>query len=79
MLRTLSKQLRAEEVMGATADDRLMENSRRRKAHWVEPTIVVEVFHQSLGGQGLLRHPSLKTIRVDKTPKSLASEAAKRG
>jgi bifunctional non-homologous end joining protein LigD len=33
MLRTLSKQLRAEEVMGATADDRLMENSTRRKAH----------------------------------------------
>jgi bifunctional non-homologous end joining protein LigD len=55
-----------------------MEKSTRRKAHWVEPTIVTEVFHQGLGGQSLLRHPALKTLRADKTPKSLIAEAKKR-
>lgn len=75
LLRTLSKQLRAAEVKEPTADDRLMENSTRRKAHWVKPALVVEVFHQGLGGQGLLRHPALKAVRADKTPKSLAAES----
>jgi bifunctional non-homologous end joining protein LigD len=77
LLRTLSKQLRAAEVKVPTADDRLMEPSTRRKAHWVEPALVAEVFHQGLGGQGLLRHPALKAIRPDKTPADLRAPARK--
>jgi len=57
-----------------------MEASTRRKAHWVKLTIVAEVFHQGLGSQHLLRHPSFKAIRADKTPKSLAAKSkGKRG
>lgn len=37
-----------------------------RRARWVTPTLVAEVFHHGLGNQGLLRQPSLKTIRRDK-------------
>ena len=77
LLRSLSKTLRAQEVAKPTANDSLIENSTRRKAHWVKPTIVAEVFHQGLGGQGLLRHPALKAIRADKTPASLKAEARK--
>jgi bifunctional non-homologous end joining protein LigD len=75
LLRSLAKQLRPQEVKEPTANAALMEAVTRRKAHWVKPTIVAEVFHQGLGSQHLLRHPSLKAIRADKTPKSLASES----
>jgi bifunctional non-homologous end joining protein LigD len=78
MLRTLSKELRAAEVKGPTANVALMETATRKKAHWVKPMFVAEVFHQGLGGQGLLRHPALKTIRVDKTPADLALEVSRR-
>jgi bifunctional non-homologous end joining protein LigD len=78
MLRTLSKQLRAAEVKEPTGNVALMEAATRKKAHWVNPTIVAEVFHQGLGGQGLLRHPALKTIRVDKNPADLATDGKSR-
>jgi bifunctional non-homologous end joining protein LigD len=78
MLRTLSKQLRAAEVKEPTANVALMEAATRKKAHWVKPTIVAEVFHQGLGGQGLLRHPAFKTIRADKKPADLTLEDSKR-
>ncbi len=42
-----------------------------RRARWVTPTLVAEVFHHGLGNQGLLRQPSLKTIRRDKRPADL--------
>lgn len=61
-----------------TANVALMEKATLRKAHRVEPTIVAEVFHRGLGGEGLLRHPALKAIRADKTPKSLAAEAKRK-
>jgi bifunctional non-homologous end joining protein LigD len=80
LLRSLAKQLRPGEVKAPTANAALMEASTRRKAHWVKPTIVAEVFHQGVGAQHLLRHPSLKAIRADNTPKSLAAESkSKRG
>jgi bifunctional non-homologous end joining protein LigD len=78
LLRSLAKQLRPLEVKEPTANAALMEAATRRKAHWVKPTIVAEVFHQGLGSQHLLRHPSLKAIRANKTPKSLASESKPR-
>jgi bifunctional non-homologous end joining protein LigD len=78
LLRNLAKQLRPGEVKVPTANAALMEASTRRKAHWVKPTIVAEVLHQGLGAQHLLRHPSLKAIRADKTPKSLAAESKRR-
>ena len=43
-----------------------------RSAQWFEPAAVVEVFYRGIGGSGLLRQPSLKTLRPDKSPADLA-------
>jgi bifunctional non-homologous end joining protein LigD len=78
LLRSLTKQLRPYEIKTPTANAGPMDAATRRKAHWVKPTLVAEVFHQGLGTQHLLRHPSLKAIRADKTPQSLAAESKRR-
>ncbi len=38
-----------------------------RTARWFAPRFVVEVFYRGRGSEGLLRQPSLKTLREDKT------------
>lgn len=38
-----------------------------RHAKWFEPRFVVEVFSRGTGGHGLLRQPSLKAVRPDKS------------
>ncbi len=43
-----------------------------RSAKWFEPASVVEVFYRGIGGHGLLRQPSLKGLRPDKSPTDLA-------
>ena len=42
-----------------------------RGALWIKPTAVVEVFYRGIGNHQLLRQPSLKTLRSDKTPSDL--------
>jgi len=42
-----------------------------RGALWVEPRVVAEVYYRGIGNQNLLRQPSLKTLRPDKSPKDL--------
>ena len=42
-----------------------------RRARWVVPRLVAEVFHHGRGNQGLLRQPALKTLRRDKRPADL--------
>ncbi|WP_448099270.1 DNA ligase D [Luteibacter yeojuensis] len=42
-----------------------------RHALWVPPTAVAEVYYRGIGNQNLLRQPSLKTLRVDKSPADL--------
>jgi bifunctional non-homologous end joining protein LigD len=42
-----------------------------RAAQWFEPAFVVEVFYRGVGGNGLLRQPSLKGLRPDKAPADL--------
>jgi len=42
-----------------------------RRARWFEPKLVVEVFFRGIGGNGLLRQPSLKAMRPDKSPADL--------
>lgn len=37
-----------------------------RSARWFEPSLVVEVFYRGIGGHGLLRQPTLKSLRPDK-------------
>jgi len=43
-----------------------------RQATWFEPRFVVEVFYRGIGGQQLLRQPSLKAVRQDKQVRDLA-------
>ena len=73
-LRALRKQLSTDIVTTPSANAELMERKDRALAIWVKPRIVVEVFHQGLGGQGLLRQPAFKTLRADKTPADLAAD-----
>ena len=43
-----------------------------RGARWVKPAAVAEVYYRGIGNKNLLRQPSLKTMRTDKTPAELA-------
>ncbi len=67
-----SAQLRAfRQVLEPTVSDTApaglerMAAKDRALAVWVKPTMIVEVFHQGIGGNGLLRHPAFKAIRED--------------
>jgi len=42
-----------------------------RGALWVPPTAVAEVYYRGIGNKNLLRQPSLKTLRADKSPSDL--------
>ena len=42
-----------------------------RSAKWFAPNAVVEVFYRGIGSHGLLRQPSLKGLRPDKSPADL--------
>lgn len=42
-----------------------------RDAHWVKPAAVAEVYYRGIGNKNLLRQPSLKTMRTDKTAADL--------
>ncbi|ODU52810.1 MAG: DNA ligase D [Lysobacteraceae bacterium SCN 69-48] len=41
------------------------------RARWVAPTLVVEAYYRGIGGNGLLRQASLKTVRSDKSASEL--------
>src|SRR3569623_1990461 len=70
-LRALRKQLTPHIVEEAQADIDLMDRKDQKLAIWVQPRLVVEVFYQGIGGQGLLRQVAFKTIRSDKSPSDL--------
>ena len=65
-LLSLRKTLDSLVVPGTEADLSALPASERSQAHWVRPRLVVEVYHQGIGGQGLLRQPAFKAIREDK-------------
>jgi len=48
---------------------------RPRDVTWVEPQLVAEVAYRGLGKEGLLRHPSFKGLREDKTVKDIGDDA----
>ncbi|MFI5501072.1 hypothetical protein ACIA5E_18595 [Nocardia asteroides] len=39
----------------------------RQAAWWVEPVLVADIEYREVSGDGLLRHPSFRWIRTDKT------------
>ncbi|GEM32874.1 hypothetical protein NN3_38810 [Nocardia neocaledoniensis NBRC 108232] len=40
----------------------------RRAAWWVVPVPIADIEYREVGSDGLLRHPSSRGIRTDKTP-----------
>jgi bifunctional non-homologous end joining protein LigD len=72
-LLALRAQLEGDLIDAAPADIALMARKDRALATWVKPRLVVEVFHQGIGGRGLLRQPAFKAIRADKTPADLGA------
>ncbi|MDC8014489.1 DNA ligase D [Tahibacter soli] len=79
LLRQLHRAL-ARDVVGEppVVDVSMLEPRERRESTWVRPKLVVEVFHQGTGGQGLLRQPAFKALRRDKSPADLRGRAAVR-
>ena len=77
LLETLAAQLAPRARSAPTARVEV-EDPELRRARWVAPTLVAEVFHHGLGNQGLLRQPSLKTIRRDKRAADLREPDASR-
>lgn len=67
LLRDLRKRLAKLKIKETTVDISVLPAKDRHGAHWVKPKMVIEVFHQGIGGQGLLRQPAFKTIRADKS------------
>jgi len=74
-LLTLRMRLNKLVVDEPPANIALMERKDRALAIWVKPKLVLEAFHQGIGGQGLLRQPAFKTMREDKTPADLEKES----
>jgi bifunctional non-homologous end joining protein LigD len=74
-LRSLRRDLAGTRIDAAPADVSEMTRADRATAIWVEPALVVEVYHQGLGGLGLLRQPALKTVREDKSLEDLVKDA----
>lgn len=72
-LRSLQKQLVPARVESEPADITLLERKDVKLARWVKPKLVVEVFFQGIGGQGLLRQPAFKAFRADKTINMLSA------
>jgi bifunctional non-homologous end joining protein LigD len=65
--RTIADKGSAKPTVKLTAIDPLL-----REARWVRPAAVAEVYYRGIGNKNLLRQPSLKTMRTDKTPADLA-------
>jgi bifunctional non-homologous end joining protein LigD len=70
MLRTLGKTLAKGGTKKPTVKIAQIDPALRG-ALWVPPTAVAEVYYRGIGNQNLLRQPSLKALRVDKSPADL--------
>jgi len=77
-LRELRKMLDKSIVDEAPADTSLLERKYRNNAIWVRPELVVEVYFQGRGGNGLLRQPAFKTLREDKTVRDLSEKPSRK-
>ena len=88
LLRSLRQLLATSTIKRTEINIDLLPPRDRKLAIWVRPKLVVEVFNQGYGGNGLLRQASFKTLREDKTvadltegdkdmKKSTAKQAAK--
>ena len=54
-----------------------MPRAEARVAHWVEPRLLAEVDFAEITEDGLIRHPSFKGLREDKSPAAVHIEEAR--
>ncbi|MEP6882533.1 MAG: non-homologous end-joining DNA ligase, partial [Dokdonella sp.] len=73
LLIELRRKLDKSIVQKPSADPELMAAKDRKLAIWVRPKLVVEAFYQGIGGQGLLRQPAFKALRIDKKPSDVST------
>lgn len=73
LLKSMCTRLSKSTSTSATINVDLLPARDRKSAIWVRPELVVEVFNQGYGGNGLLRQASFKTLRADKTVADLIS------
>jgi bifunctional non-homologous end joining protein LigD len=76
-LTSFRKSLERSIISKPPADIELMARKDRSLAIWVKPKLVVEVFYQGIGGQGLLRQPAFKALRTDKAVSDLLTPPGK--
>lgn len=74
-LHDLLKRLKRLHTAATEADLDLLVKKDIAVAQWVKPTVIVEVFYQGIGSQGLLRQPAWKALREDKTLADLKPRA----
>ncbi|AHG65096.1 DNA ligase D [Advenella mimigardefordensis] len=75
MLRQLSAMLRPQAVTAPTVTVADIDSDLRR-AKWVRPRQVVEVFYRGYSSQGLLRHTAFRALREDKSVADLRGSPA---
>ena len=75
LLKELAKRLRALEIAAPPFEED--PGRTPRGAHWVRPELVAEVAFAEWTREGIIRHPSFKGLREDKTAGEVTPEGAK--
>jgi bifunctional non-homologous end joining protein LigD len=71
MLEILSAELAALEIDRPPFDVSSVPAADRRAAHWLDPLLVAEVTYSGWAGDGRLRHPVWRGLRLDIDPESV--------
>ena len=71
MLEVLSAELAALEIDRPPFDASSVPTPDRRAAHWLDPLLVAEVAFSGWAGDGRLRHPVWRCLRLDIDPESV--------
>jgi len=78
LLRDLAPRLKRLAV-AKPAVDPVPRGAAARGVHWVRPSLVADVAFTEKTRDGILRHPTFRGLRADKTPAETAGEAAGTG
>jgi bifunctional non-homologous end joining protein LigD len=71
----LSAELSGLEIDRPSFDPSSIPMTDRRRAHWLDPVLVAEVTFSGWGGDGRLRHPVWRGLRLDIDPETVLVEA----
>jgi bifunctional non-homologous end joining protein LigD len=67
----LSAELAGLEIDRPSFDPSGIPMTDRRRAHWLDPVLVAEVTFSGWGGDGRLRHPVWRGLRLDINPETV--------